>query len=84
MKTIKKQYIRFKVLFLWHNSFLKFFEYRCFSYYFNEEVKKFLPKLLDLNSLTCNQIHQNYGQGIKSQENYDQLKLFYGFNYIYK
>ena len=60
---------------------LQYFEYRLFSYYYDEEKHKFFPKSFNLNELTNNKIHQIFGQGINTEESYEERKVFFG---IYK
>jgi len=57
---------------------LQYFDYRLFSYYYDEEKKKFLPKSFNLNELTNNKIHEIFGQGINSEESYENRKRFFG------
>ena len=38
-----------------------------------------MPQNFDFNDLSCNKIHQSFGQGITSMEIYNEKKDFYGF-----
>ncbi|KAL4462588.1 hypothetical protein ABPG74_000418 [Tetrahymena malaccensis] len=56
------------------------FTFRLYSYYFDDFQNSYHPIQFALNRKTNNEIHIQYGRGIKDQESLDQLKSIYGLN----
>ncbi|EAR99959.2 E1-E2 ATPase family protein (macronuclear) [Tetrahymena thermophila SB210] len=56
------------------------FTFRLYSYYYDDLQNSFHPIQFALNRKTNNEIHTQYGRGIKDQESLDQLKSIYGLN----
>ena len=42
-----------------------------------------MPQIFELNEFSCNQIHQAFGQGIKTLEDFNERKDFYGFHFFF-